>query len=445
MILEPDKECMPQDELRILQLYRFKKQLRRVYERVPFYRKKMEEAGITPEDIKSLEDVRHLPFTTKDDFREHYPYGLFAVDLEEIVRIHSSSGTTGKPTVVGYTKRDLETWATLTARVLAAGGVTKKDIVQIAFGYGLFTGGFGLHYGVEKLGATVIPASSGQTKRQLMIMRDYGTTALVCTPSYALHIAEVMEEMGMSPEELKLRVGLFGAEPWTENMRQQIERALGIDATDNYGLSEVMGPGVAGECIEAKSGLHIFEDHFLAEVVDPETLEPVEEGEWGELVLTTLTKEGLPLIRYRTRDITRLYREKCPCGRTFVKMAKPSGRTDDMLIIRGVNIFPSQVEEALLEIEGVSPHFQIVVDKRGYLDEMEVWVEASERIFFDSMKKQKELLDRITEHLQQSLGVKVKVKLVEPKTLERTTGKSKRVIDKRDLPRYVPQKYLKEN
>ena len=445
MILEPDKECMPQDELRILQLYRFKKQLRRVYERVPFYRKKMEEAGIAPEDIKSLEDVRHLPFTTKDDFREHYPYGLFAVDLEEIVRIHSSSGTTGKPTVVGYTKRDLETWATLTARVLAAGGVTKKDIVQIAFGYGLFTGGFGLHYGVEKLGATVIPASSGQTKRQLMIMRDYGTTALVCTPSYALHIAEVMEEMGMSPEELKLRVGLFGAEPWTENMRQQIERALGIDATDNYGLSEVMGPGVAGECIEAKSGLHIFEDHFLAEVVDPETLEPVEEGEWGELVLTTLTKEGLPLIRYRTRDITRLYREKCPCGRTFVKMAKPSGRTDDMLIIRGVNIFPSQVEEALLEIEGVSPHFQIVVDKRGYLDEMEVWVEASERIFFDSMKKQKELLDRITEHLQQSLGVKVKVKLVEPKTLERTTGKSKRVIDKRDLPRYVPQKYLKEN
>ncbi len=445
MILEPDKECMPQDELRILQLYRFKKQLRRVYERVPFYRKKMEEAGIVPEDIKSLEDVRHLPFTTKDDFREHYPYGLFAVDLEEIVRIHSSSGTTGKPTVVGYTKRDLETWATLTARVLAAGGVTKKDIVQIAFGYGLFTGGFGLHYGVEKLGATVIPASSGQTKRQLMIMRDYGTTALVCTPSYALHIAEVMEEMGMSPEELKLRVGLFGAEPWTENMRQQIERALGIDATDNYGLSEVMGPGVAGECIEAKSGLHIFEDHFLAEVVDPETLEPVEEGEWGELVLTTLTKEGLPLIRYRTRDITRLYREKCPCGRTFVKMAKPSGRTDDMLIIRGVNIFPSQVEEALLEIEGVSPHFQIVVDKRGYLDEMEVWVEASERIFFDSMKKQKELLDRITEHLQQSLGVKVKVKLVEPKTLERTTGKSKRVIDKRDLPRYVPQKYLKEN
>ncbi len=444
MVFEPELECMPRDELRILQLYRLKKQLRRVYERQLPYRKKMEEAGITPEDVRSLEDVRHLPFTTKDDFRENYPYGLFAVDMEEIVRVHSSSGTTGKPTVVGYTKRDLETWATLTARVLAAGGVRSKDVVQIAFGYGLFTGGFGLHYGAEKLGATVIPVSSGQTKRQIMIMKDYGTTALVCTPSYALHIAEVLEEMGLGPDDLKLRVGLFGAEPWTESMRQEIEKRLGVDATDNYGLSEVMGPGVSGECIEAKSGLHIFEDHFYAEVIDPETGEPLPEGEWGELVITTLTKEGLPLIRYRTRDITRLYYEECPCGRTFIKMAKPSGRTDDMLIIRGVNIFPSQVEEALLEIEGVSPHFQIVVDRKGYLDEMEVWVEASERLFFDSMRKQKELLDKITEHLQQSLGVKVKVKLVEPKTLERTTGKAKKVIDRRDLPKYVPEKYLKD-
>ena len=444
MVFEPELECMPRDELRILQLYRLKKQLRRVYERQLPYRKKMEEAGITPEDVRSLEDVRHLPFTTKDDFRENYPYGLFAVDMEEIVRVHSSSGTTGKPTVVGYTKGDLETWATLTARVLAAGGVRSKDVVQIAFGYGLFTGGFGLHYGAEKLGATVIPVSSGQTKRQIMIMKDYGTTALVCTPSYALHIAEALEEMGLGPDDLKLRVGLFGAEPWTESMRQEIEKRLGVDATDNYGLSEVMGPGVSGECIEAKSGLHIFEDHFYAEVIDPETGEPLSEGEWGELVITTLTKEGLPLIRYRTRDITRLYYEECPCGRTFIKMAKPSGRTDDMLIIRGVNIFPSQVEEALLEIEGVSPHFQIVVDRKGYLDEMEVWVEASERLFFDSMRKQKELLDKITEHLQQSLGVKVKVKLVEPKTLERTTGKAKKVIDRRDLPKYVPEKYLKD-
>ncbi len=434
MIFEPEYECMPRDELKILQFYRLKRQLRRVYERVPAYRKKMEEAGIKPEDIRSLEDIRYLPFTTKDDFRENYPYGLFAVDMEEIVRVHSSSGTTGKPTVVGYTKRDLETWSNLTARVLAAGGVRKNDVVQIAFGYGLFTGGFGLHYGAEKLGATVIPVSSGQTKRQIMIMKDYGTTALVCTPSYALHIAEVMEEMGVSPEELKLKVGLFGAEPWTENMRQEIEKRLGIDATDNYGLSEVMGPGVSGECIEAKSGLHVFEDHFYVEVINPETEEPLPEGEWGELVITTLTKEGLPLIRYRTRDITRLYYEECPCGRTLIKMSKPSGRTDDMLIIRGVNIFPSQVEEALLEIEGVSPHFQIIVDRKGYLDEMEVWVEASENIFFDSMKKQKELLDRITEHLQQALGVKVKVKLVEPKTIERTAGKAKRVIDRRELP-----------
>ena len=444
MIFEPEFECMPPDELRILQLYRLKRQLRRVYERVKPYREKMEKAGVKPDDIKSLEDIKYLPFTTKDDFRENYPYGLFATDMEEIVRVHSSSGTTGKPTVVGYTKRDLETWATLTARVLAAGGVRKRDIVQIAFGYGLFTGGFGLHYGVEKLGATVIPVSSGQTKRQIMIMKDYGTTALVCTPSYALHIAETLEEMGIDPKELKLRVGLFGAEPWTESMRQEIEKRLHIDATDNYGLSEVMGPGVSGECIEAKSGLHIFEDHFYPEIINPETGEPLPEGEWGELVITTLTKEGLPLIRYRTRDITKLYREECPCGRTLIKMAKPSGRTDDMLIIRGVNIFPSQVEEALLEIEGASPHFQIVVDRKGHLDEMEVWVEASEHLFFDSMRKQKELLDRITDHLQQSLGIKVKVKLVEPKTLERTSGKAKRVIDRRDLPKYVPEKYLKD-
>ncbi|MGB9667661.1 MAG: phenylacetate--CoA ligase family protein [Thermosulfidibacteraceae bacterium] len=432
-IFEPEFECMPVDELKILQLYRLKKVLRIVYENVKPYRKKMDERGIKPDDIKSLENIKYLPFTTKDDFRENYPYGLFAVPMEKIVRIHSSSGTTGKPTVVGYTKRDLETWSTLTARVLSAGGVTSRDVVHIAFGYGLFTGGFGLHYGAEKIGASVIPVSSGQTKRQIMIMKDYGSTALVCTPSYALHIAEVMKEMGVDKSELKLKYGLFGAEPWTESMRREIETRLGIEATDNYGLSEVMGPGVSYECLEAKSGLHIAEDHFLVEVIDPETEEQLPEGEWGELVITTLTKEALPLIRYRTRDITKIYREKCSCGRTLIKMAKPSGRTDDMIIVRGVNIFPSQVEEALLEISGVSPHYVIVVDRKDHLDELEVWVEAEDAIFFDSMRKQKEMIDKITEHLTQALGVKTIVKLVEPKTLERSMGKAKRVVDRRDF------------
>ena len=432
-IFEPEMECMPVEELKILQFYRLKKTLRLVYENVKPYREKMDRIGIKPEDIRSLEDIKYLPFTTKDDFRENYPYGLFAVPMEKIVRIHSSSGTTGKPTVVGYTKKDLDTWSSLTARVLSAGGVTSKDIVHIAFGYGLFTGGFGLHYGAEKIGASVIPVSSGQTKRQIMIMKDYGSTALVCTPSYALHIAEVMEEMGIKKEELKLRVGLFGAEPWTESMRKEIESRLGIIATDNYGLSEVMGPGVSYECIEAKSGLHIAEDHFLVEVINPETGEPLPEGEWGELVITTLTKEALPLIRYRTRDITKLYRENCPCGRSFIKMAKPSGRTDDMIIVRGVNIFPSQVEEALLEISGLSPHYVIVVDRKAHLDELEVWVEAEDTIFFDSMRKQKEFLDKVTEHLSSALGVKTVVKLVEPKTLERSMGKAKRVVDRREF------------
>lgn len=432
-IFEPEWECMPREELKILQFLRFKRTLRIVYENVKPYREKMDKAGIKPEDIRSLEDIKYLPFTTKEDFRDNYPYGLFAVPLEKIVRIHSSSGTTGKPTVVGYTKKDLDTWSSLTARVLAAGGVTEKDVVHIAFGYGLFTGGFGLHYGAEKIGASVIPVSSGNTKRQILIMKDYGSTALVCTPSYALHIAEVMEETGVKKEELKLRVGLFGAEPWTESMRKEIETRLGIIATDNYGLSEVIGPGVSYECIEAKSGLHIAEDHFFAEIINPETGEQLPEGELGELVITTLTKEGLPLIRYRTRDITKLYYEECPCGRTFIKMAKPCGRSDDMIIVRGVNIFPSQVEEALLEISGISPHYLIVVDRKGHLDELEVWVEAQDKFFFDSMKKQKEFIDKITEHITQALGVKTIVKLVEPKTIERSTGKAKRVIDKREL------------
>jgi len=433
MIWQPEFETLPRDELEALQLFNLKRTVRRVYESVPFYREKMDAMGVKPEDIRGLEDVKHLPFTTKDDLRENYPYGLFAIPMDEVVRVHSSSGTTGKPTVVGYSKRDLETWSNLTARVLTAGGLKKNDVVQISFGYGLFTGGFGLHYGAEKVGATVIPVSSGNTHRQVLVMRDYGTTALICTPSYALHVAEVIEEMGVDPKDLSLRLGMFGAEPWTEAMRREIEERLGIDATDNYGLSEIIGPGVSGECIEAKNGLHIFEDHFLPEIIDPASGEPLPMGEQGELVVTTLTKEALPLLRYRTRDITRLFLEDCPCGRTFVKMEKPQGRTDDMLIVRGVNIFPSQVEEVLLSIKGTAPHFQLVVDRKGYLDTLEVWVETSEDFFFDSMRKQKELVDTITQRISEVLGISVKVKLVEPHTIERTTGKAKRVVDRREL------------
>jgi phenylacetate-CoA ligase len=433
MIWEPEWETLARDEMKILQLFRLKLLVKRLYERVPFYKRKMDETGIKPEHIKSLDDLCFLPFTTKEDLRENYPYSLFATPLPEVVRIHSSSGTTGKPTVVGYTKADLNTWSNLTARVLAAGGVSKKDIVQIAFGYGLFTGGFGLHYGAERIGATVIPVSSGNTRRQIRIMKDYGSTALICTPSYALYLAETIKEMDLKRTDFRLRVGLFGAEPWTEQMREEIESRLGIQATDNYGLSEIMGPGVSGECIEARSGLHIFEDHFIPEIIDPESEKPLPEGEKGELVITTLTKEALPLLRYRTRDITSLYPDSCPCGRSLIKMNKPSGRTDDMLIIRGVNIFPSQVEEALLEIEGVSPHFQLIVNKRGYMDELEVWVEASDAIFFDSMSKQHELVRKIEEKINSVLGINAKAKLVEPRTLERTTGKAKRVVDKRKI------------
>ena len=433
MMWEPEWETLPQDEIEALQLFRLKKLVRQVYERVPFYRERMEETGVRPGDIRKLKDLSLLPFTTKDDLRENYPYGLFAVALPEVVRIHSSSGTTGKPTVVGYTRKDLKTWANLTARVLTAGGVRREDVVQISFGYGLFTGGFGLHYGAERLGATVIPISSGNTRRQIMIMRDYGTTVLICTPSYALYLSETLGEMGMDPKELKLRVGLFGAEPWTDQMRREIEERLGIDATDNYGLSEVIGPGVSGECMEAKSGLHIFEDHFIPEVIDPSTGEVLPHGKKGELVITTITKEALPLIRYRTRDITHLYREPCSCGRSLIKMAKPSGRTDDMLIIRGVNVFPSQVEEVLLEVEGTSPHFQLVVDRKGYLDGLEIWVEASEGIFFDSMRRQRDLVDKIRDKISSVLGISVKVRLVEPRTLERTEGKAKRVVDRRGI------------
>ncbi|MCL4476756.1 MAG: phenylacetate--CoA ligase [Nitrospirae bacterium] len=432
MYWEPEYETMGRDELEQLQLERLQSTLHRVYLNVPFYRKKFDELEIDPDDFTSLKDLRKLPFTTKDDLRENYPYGLFAVPLREVVRIHASSGTTGMSTVVGYTKNDIKTWSNLVARILTAGGITKDDVVQIAFGYGLFTGGFGLHYGAERIGASVIPISSGNTRRQVKIMQDFKTTALICTPSYALLIADTIQEMGININSLSLKYGLFGAEPWSEGMRQEIQERLKIMATDNYGLSEVMGPGVAGECLE-RNGLHINEDHFLVEVVDPNTLEPVAPGGIGELVITTLTKEAFPIVRFRTRDLTRLMPEQCACGRKLMRMSRVMGRTDDMLIIRGVNVFPSQIEAVLFDIEGTEPHYQIIVERKGALDDVTVLVEVSEAIFFDEMKKQSELVGLIGRRLSSELGISVDVKLVEKKTLERFEGKAKRVIDKRNF------------
>jgi phenylacetate-CoA ligase len=432
MYWEPENETMKRDELEQLQLERLESTLNRVYMNVPFYRKKFDEMGIDTDTIRSLEDIRRLPFTLKNDLRDNYPYGLFAVPLREVVRLHASSGTTGLSTVVGYTKNDLKTWSNLVARVLTAGGVTRDDVVQIAFGYSLFTGGFGVHYGAERVGASVIPISSGNTARQIKIMQDFKTTALVCTPSYALLIADTLTEAGINVNSLSLKYGLFGAEPWSENMRREIQDKLKIIATDNYGLSEVMGPGVAGECLE-RNGLHINEDHFLVEVIDPETLEPVAPGEVGELVITTLTKEAFPVIRFRTRDLTRLMPEPCSCGRTLMRMNRVMGRTDDMLIIKGVNVFPSQIESVLFAIEGTEPHYQIIVDRKGALDDVTVLVEVGETIFFDEMKKQNELINTIKQRLASELGISVNVKLVEKKTIERSEGKAKRVVDMRKI------------
>ncbi|NLC11540.1 MAG: phenylacetate--CoA ligase [Firmicutes bacterium] len=431
-IWNPKYETMSREELEKLQYLRLKKTLELVYQRVPFYQKAFKEKGIEPGDIKSLADLSKLPFTTKEDLRQNYPFGLFAVPLQEVVRLHSSSGTTGQATVVGYTRNDLETWSELIARTLSCSGATANSVIQIAYGYGLFTGGLGLHYGAEKLGATVIPISGGQTKKQVRIMVDFQTTVLACTPSYALYIAETIEEMGIKPEELKLKAGVFGAEPWTESMRRVVEEKLNIDAIDIYGLSEVMGPGISSECLQ-KDGLHIFEDHFLPEIIDPHTGEVLPDGETGELVLTTLTKEAIPVIRYRTRDITSLKREKCPCGRTMVRMAKVSGRTDDMLIIRGVNVFPSQIEAVLMDLGQTEPHYQIVVDREGSLDTLTVLVEVSEQMFSDKVKGLEELEKVISRELESNLAVKAKVTLVEPKSLQRSEGKAKRVIDKRNL------------
>jgi phenylacetate-CoA ligase len=423
---------MPRDEIGQLQLERLQATLNRACKNVTCYRTKFKGLGIVPEDITSLSDLAKLPFTTKEDLRLNYPYGMFAVPLREVVRIHSSSGTTGKPTVVGYTKNDLKTWSNLVARFMTAAGVTHDDVVQIAFGYGLFTGAFGLHYGSETIGAAVIPMSGGNTEKQIMIMQDYKSTVLVCTPSYAVTIADRIEKLGIDPKTLSLKVGLFGGEPWSEAMRREIESRLSISATDNYGLSEVIGPGVAGEC-GYKCGMHIFEDAFIPEIIDPETCAVLPPGSVGELVLTTISKEAFPMIRYRTRDITSLEYEVCECGRTMVRMKKTMGRSDDMLIIKGVNVFPSQIEEVLVAIEGCEPHYQLVVDRKGAMDVLEVDIEVTEHIFFDEMKKQRAFLEMVEKKIDSVLGVGVTVKLVEPNSIPRNEGKASRVIDKRRL------------
>ena len=427
------EESLPRKELEELQLAKLKAVCRRVYDRVPFYKKKFDELGIKPGHIKSLGEIRNLPFTVKDDLRDNYPYGMFATPMNEVVRVHASSGTTGKPTVVGYTRKDIDTWSDLIARCLASAGAHKGDIIHNAYGYGLFTGGLGFHYGAEKLGATVIPVSGGNTQRQILIMKDFGSTVLTCTPSYALYLADVAQEQGVDIKKLKLRVGIHGAEPWSERMRDEIEKRVGIDALDIYGLSEVIGPGVSCECIETKHGLHVYEDHFLVEVIDPESGATVAPGEQGELVFTTLSKEAFPLIRYRTKDLSRLDTEPCKCGRTCHRMSRITGRTDDMLIIRGVNVFPSQIEHVLLNIEGLEPHYMIIVDRKGALDELEVQVEVSDKIFSDQMKKLDQLRDKLEYDLKDFLGVNAKVTLVEPKTIQRSEGKAKRVTDKRKL------------
>jgi len=420
---------MPRAEMEELQLERFKIQLERAA-RIPYYAEKLRGAGIDSRDVRRLEDVAKAPLTEKEDLRKTYPFGAFAVPLKQVIRLHASTGTTGKPTIVGYTRQDMENWTELVARFLVAGGLRDDDIVQIAFGYGLFTGGFGLHYGAERVGATVIPAASGNTERQLMLMRDLGTTALVCTPTYAVHVGETLVKEGIAPGALKLRLGFFGGEFWSEPVREKIQTSLGLLATDNYGLSEVVGPGVSGEC-EQQRGMHISEDHFLFEVVHPKTFEPVPDGEYGEVVITPLTKEAMPVIRYRTRDISRIIPGPCACGRTTRRMDKITGRTDDMLIIRGVNVFPSQIEEALLRFQHTAPHYQLIATRENALDSLEVKVEVSKELFFDQMKKLTSLRDEMQRKLDSTIGIRVKLTLVEPESVERFVGKAKRVLDLR--------------
>ncbi|MGB9699628.1 MAG: phenylacetate--CoA ligase family protein [Thermodesulfobacteriota bacterium] len=430
MIWDKRYECLPREEIEQLQLERLQSTLNRVYRNVAFYRKKFDELKILPEEIQSLKDLANFPFTTKEDLRHSYPYGMFALPLREVVRIHSSSGVTGKPTVTGYTKNDLHHWSQLTARVLTAGGVTKDDVVQITFRYGLFTGAFGLHQGAELIGASVIPMSTGNTQKQVMIMQDYKTTALVGTPSYALRLAKYMEEAGIDPKSLSLKLGLFGGEPFPEAMRKEIEERLFINATDNYGVSEVMGPGVSAECLH-KNGLHLYEDHFIAEIIDPQTLQVLPPGAEGELVLTTLTKEAFPLIRYRTRDITALDYSPCPCGRTLVRMKKVLGRTDDIVIIKGVKVFPTQVEAILMEIEGVEPHYQLIADRQEGIDTLEVKVEVNEKVFSDEIKNLQNISAQIERRFREIIGVSAKVKLVAPESLGKGEEKIPKVVDRR--------------
>ena len=428
----PEIECAPRSELEALQSYRLSRTIRRVYENVPPYRKKMDEAGVRPEDIKSVADLHKLPFTVKQDLRDNYPYGMFASPMKDVVRIHASSGTTGKQTVVGYTAHDIDVWAECAARALVAVGGTKDDFVHVSYGYGLFTGGLGMHYGAEKLGATAIPASAGNSMRQLQMFKDFGSSIICMTPSYAISLIELMKENNISKDEFKLKAGVFGAEPWTEEMRHEIEAGLGLKAYDIYGLSEIMGPSVSCEC-ECQCGMHICEDHFIPEIIDPDTLEVLPAGQQGELVFTCITKEALPLIRYRTRDIATLVYDKCECGRTLVRMLKPQGRTDDMLIIRGVNVFPSQIESALLSVDNKATNYFLEVDRVNNLDTLEVQIETREDMFGDEIKTLEAYKKKVKAAIDSAIGVGVTVKLVEPKTLARSMGKAVRVNDKRAI------------
>lgn len=429
---QKETECMPREEIKRIQSERLVWQVKRMYDRVELFRKRMDEKGLKPEDIKGIDDLSKLPFSYKQDLRDYYPYGLFAEPLKNIVRTHASSGTTGKQIVVGYTRHDLEMWADCMARQLAAAGATDEDVVQVSYGYGLFTGGLGAHTGAERIGATVVPTSSGNTARQIRTMVDFGTTVLCCTPSYAMYLAEAIEDAGLR-DKIRLKSGVFGAEPWTEDMRHAIENSLGIKAFDVYGLSEIMGPGVSYEC-ECQNGMHVNEDMFVPEIIDPDTGEVLPEGAQGELVFTTLTKEGFPVIRYRTRDICSLNYEQCECGRTFVRMNKPTGRSDDMMIIRGVNVFPSQIEEVLLRIsEGVTPNYQIIVGRENNTDTLDINVEMTEKLFADDVKSIEKIEKKIVSDLRSVLGIGAKVHLVNPKTIARSEGKAKRVIDNRNL------------
>ena len=431
MIWNEKMECMKPEDLKNILSERLREIVKYVYERCPAYREKLDKYGVAPSAIKTIDDIKKLPFTRKEDMRNNYPFGLFSQPIEKIAEIHVSSGTTGNPTVVGYTKNDIKLWSEVMARTLCCAGAEPNDMLQIAYGYGLFTGGLGFHYGALEMGLTIIPASSGQTKRQLKLMSDFRPRILACTPSYALYMAEEAKEMGLDPRESSWEIGIFGAEPWSDSMRKEIEGTWEMIATDVYGLSEIIGPGVAQECTY-KDGLHIFWDVFYPEVINPETGEEVKEGENGELVITTLTKEGIPLLRYRTRDIVSIVYEKCRCGRTSPRISKIKGRTDDMIVVRGINVFPSQIEHVLLGVEGTQPHYQLIVDRKaGELDELEILVEVEEKIFSDEVKKLRILEEKIKKEIESILGIFVKVRLVEPKTIERSMGKAKRVIDKR--------------